>query len=101
MVNMNNLMKQAQMMQKKLQAAQEEISSREYTGNAGGGMVTATILGTGEAKSVKINPEILTEDIEILEDLVVTAFKNAKKKLDEDTQNNMSSLVPPGFKMPF
>lgn len=101
MVNMNNLMKQAQMMQKKLQDAQQEINAKEFIGKAGGEMVVVTILGTNEVKSIKINPEIVAEGIEILEDLIVTAFKNAKKKLDEETHNNMSGLVPSGFKMPF
>jgi nucleoid-associated protein EbfC len=102
MVNMNNLMKQAQVMQEKMQKAQEEISAREYIGNAGGEMVVVTLAGKGEIKSIKIDPSLCNkEEVEMLEDLVITAFKNAKKKLDDDTKDTMSGLLPPGMNMPF
>ena len=102
MVNMNNLMKQAQAMQQKMQDAQKEIAAREYSGNAAGEMVVVTLTGKGEAKSVKIDPSLCDKkEVEILEGLIVTAFKNAKKKLDDDTKDTMSDLLPPGMNMPF
>lgn len=102
MTNINQLMKQAQAMQQKLQSAQAELAEKLYTGDAGGGMVTVTMSGKMEVQSLKIDPSLLNkEDVEMLEDLIVTAFKHAKKKLDDDTQSSMSGLLPPGFKMPF
>ena len=102
MTNINHLMKQAQAMQQKLQAAQAEIANKSYTGDAGGGMVTVSMSGKGEVQSLKIDPSLLNkEELEMLEDLIITALKNAKKKLDEDAQDSMSGLLPPGFKMPF
>jgi DNA-binding YbaB/EbfC family protein len=102
MVNMNQLMQQAQAMQEKIKRIQSELAAREYTGEAGGKMVLATLSGKGEPVSIKIDPSICNEgEVEILEDLVITAFKNAKKKLDADAENTMSSVVPAGFKMPF
>lgn len=102
MVNMNQLMKQAQAMQKQYMDAQEKINSQEYTGSSGGEMVVATIDGKGEAKSIKIDPSLFDKDeVEMLEDLIITAFKNAKRKLDEQSKDTMSGILPPGMNMPF
>ncbi len=102
MVDMNNLMKQAQAMKEKMEQAQKELSSREYEGESGGGLISITLTGEGEMKSIKIDPSLCNKDeIDMLEDLVITAFKNAKHKLDEDKKNSVSGLLPPGMKMPF
>lgn len=107
MVNMANMMKQAQAMQKKMVEQQEKLASQEYTGSAGGGVVSLTINGKGEMLKIKISQEMLSPDeVEMLEDLVVAAFNDAKKKQTEDSESSMSGLMggmnlPAGMKMPF
>lgn len=107
MVNIANMMKQAQSMQKKMLEAQEKLAEQEYVGNAGGGVVSLTINGKGDLLKIKISMELASPDeIEILEDLIVAAFNDAKKKLNEDSENNFSGLMggmnlPAGFKLPF
>lgn len=107
MVNIANMMKQAQAMQKKMVEAQEELAKKEYTGSAGGGVVTVTIDGKGEMLRVKIAPELVNpEEVEILEDLLVAAFNEAKKKQTEDSESSMSGLMggmklPGGMQFPF
>jgi DNA-binding YbaB/EbfC family protein len=106
-MNIQQLMKQAQSMQKKMSEEQEKLASSEFEGSAGGGMVKVTISGKGELKSLKIDPSLIDpEDPEVLEDLIVAAFNNAKKDADEATGSAMSDMagglgLPPGFKMPF
>ncbi len=106
MVNMSLLMKQAQEMQKKMAESQQALEQKEYEGQAGGGMVKAKVNGKGHAKSFKIDSSIVSKDeIEMLEDLLVAAFNDAKKKQEEDSNSTMSSMfggnMPAGFKMPF
>lgn len=106
MVNMNQLMKQAQEMQKKMAESQKELEAKEYEGKAGGEMVKVFMSGRGELKSVKLDSAIVDkEEIEMLEDLIVAAVNDAKAKVDEDSKGSMSDMlggaVPPGFKMPF
>ncbi len=107
MVNIANMMKQAQAMQKKMMDAQEELAKKEYTGNAGGGVVAITIDGKGSLLKVKIAKELANpEELEILEDLIVAAFNDAKKKQNEDSESNLSGLMggmnlPAGLKFPF
>ncbi len=107
MVNIANMMKQAQAMQKKMIEAQEELAKKEYTGNAGGGVVSVSIDGKGEMLKVKIAPDIANaEEVEILEDLIVAAFNEAKKKQIEDSESSMSGLMggmklPGGMQFPF
>ncbi|NDF12392.1 MAG: YbaB/EbfC family nucleoid-associated protein [Proteobacteria bacterium] len=106
-MNLQKLMQQAQSMQKKVNEMQEKVGQMEITGTAGGGMVNVTITGKGEAKKVAIDPKIIDpNDKEMLEDLVVAAFNDAKRKADETMQKEMSGItsgmgLPPGFKMPF
>lgn len=106
-MNINQLMKQAQVMQKKMQEAQEQIEQMEVTGTAGGGMVTIVMNGKGTAKSIKIDPKVIdASDKEILEDLIVAAINDAKAKSEEESGKKMSDLtgglnLPAGFKMPF
>lgn len=107
MVNFNQFLKQAQSMQKKMQEMQDQMANTEYTGKAGGGLVHITVTGKGEARKISIDSSLLKEtEKEMLEDLIVAAFNDAKNKVDDDSQNSMSSAfgsmsLPPGLKMPF
>jgi len=100
-------MKQAQMMQKKVEEAQAELASKEYNGISGGGMVEITIDGKSTMKKIKIAKEIIDpEEVEVLEDLITAAYNDAKKKQEDDSSNIMGGLMggvkmPPGLKMPF
>jgi DNA-binding YbaB/EbfC family protein len=107
MVNINELLKQAQGMQKKMQEAQEEIANKEYYGKSGGGLVSITLNGRSEMKKISIDPSLLKEsEKEILEDLVLAAFNDVKNKVDADSKNSISDIfgnmpLPPDIKMPF
>jgi DNA-binding YbaB/EbfC family protein len=107
MVNINELLKQAQNMQKQMQEAQEEIANKEYYGKSGGGLVSITLNGKNEMKKISIDPSLLKEtEKEILEDLVLAAYSDVKNKADADSKNSMSDVfgnipLPPGMKMPF
>ena len=101
-----NLMKQAQAMQAAVQKAQAEIATLEVTGESGGGMVKVTMSGKHEVKRVQIEPQVASEDREMLEDLVAAAVNDAVHKVEQQTQARMSSVMsgvalPPGFKLPF
>ena len=96
--NMQNMMKQAQQMQQKLQ---EEIALIRVEASAGGGMVTVKMDGQKNVLSVKIDPEV-AGDVEMLQDLVMAALNEATKKVDEQTQSKMSGMLggmglPPGL----
>jgi DNA-binding YbaB/EbfC family protein len=101
------MMKQAQAMQAKLADAQEELSRLEVEGQSGGGMVKITLSGKGEMKAVHLDPSLLTPaDKEMVEDLIVAAYADAKAKADRATAEKMQSLtaglpLPPGMKLPF
>ena len=100
MGNMNNLMKQAQMLQKQMAEMQEEISNTVFEGNANGDLVVAQVNGKKELLSLKIKPEIVDpDDVEMLEDLVLSAVNEALRKADEETANKMGKLTG-GLKMP-
>jgi hypothetical protein len=107
MVNFNQFLKQAQTMQKKVQEMQEQMASKEYQGKSGGGVVSVIVTGKGELRKVEIDPSLLKpEEKEILEDLLVAAFNDAKQKSDHESQSSMESAfgnigLPPGFKLPF
>ena len=100
-----NLMKQAQEMQKNMQAAQEEIAQMEVTGQAGGGMVKVTMTGKHELVKVDIDDSLM-DDKEMLEDLFAAAVNSASRRVEEVSQEKMSGLtggmdMPAGMKMPF
>ncbi|MGC9385900.1 MAG: YbaB/EbfC family nucleoid-associated protein [Hydrogenovibrio sp.] len=102
---LGNLMKQAQEMQKNMQAAQEEIAQMEITGEAGGGMVKVVMTGKHELVKVKIDDSLM-DDKEMLEDLFAAAVNSAARRVEEETQERMAGLtggmeLPPGMKMPF
>ncbi len=96
-MNMQKLLKQAQQMQKKVQGAQEELKNKEFTGQAGGGMVNATVDGQGNVKSVNIKPEVVDpEDVEMLEDMIVSAIQNASEKASEGMSDALGDMgLPP------
>lgn len=92
--NMQQLMKQAQQMQKQLMAAQAELGETEVEGSAGGGLVTATMTGTGELVSLRIDPKAVDpDDVETLQDLVVAAVRDASRVVSEITQQTMGPLT--------
>jgi DNA-binding YbaB/EbfC family protein len=100
-----NMMKQAEALQRNMQKAQEEIARLEVVGESGGGMVKVTMTGKHEVKRVQIEPAVIGEDREMLEDLVGAAINDAVRRVETESQQRMSSLMsgmrlPPGFKMP-
>jgi DNA-binding YbaB/EbfC family protein len=102
MNNFNQLMKQAQQMQAKLMEAQNKMNELEITGTSGGGMVSVVINGKVEMKKLSIDPKLMSPDeAEIVADLVVAAFNDAKSKLEAQMSDQMGGLIPPGMKMPF
>ena len=107
MKNLGRLMQQAQEMQAKMAEFQEQLLDREIEGAAGGGMVTVTLNGKGEAKAVRVDPALADpDDMEVLEDLVVAAINDARTKIDAMTSEEMSKMtgglnLPPGMKLPF
>ncbi len=107
MVNVNQMMKQAQEMQKKMAQMQEKIAQAQYTGSAGGGMVSVCINGKSEFIKLSIDKSLaVPEEVEVIEDLVIAAFNEAKRKLDSESESAMSGMMgglglPAGFKLPF
>lgn len=103
---LGDLMKQAQAMQENLQKAQEELASMEVTGDAGAGMVRVIMTGRHDVKSVSIDPSLLSEDKEMLEDLIAAAFNDAVQRVDATSKERLSGLtaglnLPAGLKLPF
>jgi len=103
---MGNLMKQAQAMQENMQRMQEEVAKMEVEGQSGGGLVKVTLTGKHEARRVEIDPSLLEDDKEMLEDLVAAAINDAARRIEEEQQEKMAGVtggmnLPPGFKMPF
>ncbi len=93
-MNLNKLMKQAQKMQAQLMQAQEELAKTEVQGTAGGGLVSATVTGSGEVLSIKIDPKAVDpDDVESLEDLVVAALRDAATNAQELQQSTMGPLT--------
>ena len=100
------LMKQAQQMQDNLKRAQEELAAIEGEGQAGAGLVKVVMTCRHDVKRVTIDPSLLGEDRDMLEDLVAAAFNDAVRRAETTTQDKMAGLtsgmpLPPGFKMPF
>ena len=93
--NMNNLLKQAQKLQADMEKTQEELGNKMLEASSGGGAVTVTATGKKELKSVKINPDVL-DDVDMLQDLVLTAVNEVLRKADELTNNEMKK-----FNLPF
>ncbi|MCB1752677.1 MAG: YbaB/EbfC family nucleoid-associated protein [Gammaproteobacteria bacterium] len=101
-----NLMKQAQKMQADLQKAQEQLAREEVTGESGGGLVKVTMNGRHEVRRIEIDESLMSDDKEMLEDLVAAAINDVVHRIAEKTQESMSGLtagmgLPPGMKLPF
>ena len=99
--NMNDLMKQAQAMQEKMQRMQEDVAKMEVTGESGAGLVKVVMNGRHDVRSVNIDSSLLTEDKEILEDLLAAAVNDAVRKVEQMQKMTGGLQMPPGFKMPF
>ena len=92
--NMNNLMKQAQRMQRQMEEMQKELEEKEYTVTAGGGAVELVITGSNVVKAVTLKPEIVDpDDVEMLQDLLVAAFNEALRKVSSEKQSAMGGLT--------
>ncbi|MBR9912545.1 MAG: YbaB/EbfC family nucleoid-associated protein [Gammaproteobacteria bacterium] len=106
MKGLEDLMKQAQEMQANMQKVQEELANAEVQGQAGAGLVKVTMTGRHDVRKVDIDPSLLQEDKEVLEDLLAAAVNDAVRKVEANTRDKMGNLtagmqMPPGFKMPF
>ncbi|MGL5411606.1 YbaB/EbfC family nucleoid-associated protein [Cetobacterium sp.] len=94
MGNMNNLMKQAQQMQKKMEQMQKDLEEKEFEASVGGGAVTVKANGKKEVLAINIKPEVVDEDdVEMLEDLVLSAVNEALRKADEETSSQMGKVT--------
>jgi nucleoid-associated protein EbfC len=92
--NMNNLMKQAQKLQKDMEQAQKDLETKEFEASVGGGAVVVKANGKKEIIAIKIKPEVVdADDVEMLEDLVLSAVNEALKKADEESANSMGKLT--------
>jgi DNA-binding YbaB/EbfC family protein len=101
-----NLMKQAQAMQENMKKLQESLGQMEIEGQAGSGLVKVVMTGRHEVKRVTIDPKLLAEDRDMLEDLVAAAVNDAARKVEATTQEKMAAAtaglpLPPGMKLPF
>ena len=97
-MNIQQMMKQAQQMQERLQKQMAEL---RVEGNAGGGMVTVVMNGAKQVQSVTIDPEVVSkDDVVMLQDLIVAALNDAQRKADEELAQQMGGLLPPGMKLP-
>ena len=93
-MNMNNLMKQAQKMQKKMEEAQAALAEKTVETTSGGGAVKIVITGKKVIQSVKINPEVVdSDDVEMLEDLIVAAVNEAINKVEQTAEEEMSKIT--------
>ncbi|MEY4727436.1 MAG: Nucleoid-associated protein YbaB, partial [Pseudomonadota bacterium] len=101
---LSGLMKQAQAMQENLKKAQDELAFIEVTGESGSGLVKVLMTCKHEVKRITIDPSLLADDKDMLEDLVAAAFNDAVRKAAETSEAKMSKLtagLPPGLKLPF
>ncbi|MEO0983057.1 MAG: YbaB/EbfC family nucleoid-associated protein [Pseudomonadota bacterium] len=107
MKNMGDIMRQAQEMQAKIAEAQKEVEETEAEGVAGAGLVSVTLRGKGELVGLKIDPSLMGDEAEIVEDLIKAAHADARRRLDEAVEKAMKKAAGglggmlPGFKMPF
>lgn len=102
----SSLMKQLQEMQSHMQKAQEELATLEVVGESGGGMVKVTMTGRHDVQRVDIDASLLTDDKEMLEDLIAAAVNDAVRKVEKVNQDKLVNMagglsLPPGMKLPF
>ncbi|MCA3069544.1 MAG: YbaB/EbfC family nucleoid-associated protein [Rhodocyclaceae bacterium] len=101
-----NLMKQAQQMQENMRRMQEQLATQEVEGQAGAGLVKVTMTCRHDVKRVSIDPSVVGDDRELLEDLVAAAVNDAVRKVEATVQEKMGAMsagmgLPPGLKLPF
>ena len=97
-MNIQQMMKQAQQMQERLQ---KQMAETRVEATAGGGMVTVIMDGGKRLQSLKIDPEAVSkDDVEMLQDLILAAINDAHRKVDEELQKQMGGMLPPGLKIP-
>ena len=101
MKDLGKIMQQAQQMQAKMQEAQEKIESTEAEGVAGAGLVSVRLKGKGDMVSVRIDPSLMNDDAEIVEDLIKAAHSDAMEKAMKDATQGLGGGMLPGFKLPF
>ncbi|NLD70979.1 MAG: YbaB/EbfC family nucleoid-associated protein [Limnobacter sp.] len=100
------LMKQAQQMQENMKKAQEQLASIEVEGQSGAGLVKVTMTCRNDVKRISIDPSLMSDDKEMLEDLVVAAMNDALRRAEQTASEKMGAMtagmgLPPGFKLPF
>lgn len=103
---MGNIMKQAQQMQERMQKVQDELASLEVEGQAGAGMVKVIMTCNHNIRRVEIDPSLMDDDKDMLEDLIAAAFNDGVRRVQETSKEKMGDVtggmpLPPGFKMPF
>ena len=106
MLNIQGLMKQAQMMQERMRQTQEKLGEEEREGTSGGGLVKITLNGRHEMKKITISPEIVnTDEVDVLEDMVLAAYNDAHQKIDQMQEEGMKEATGGvnfgGLKIPF
>ena len=106
MKGLQDLMKQAQQLQERVAVAQQALERLEVRGEAGGGLVSATINGRYEVRALRIEPSLLREQHEVIEDLVAAAVNDALRRLGQQRREKLSEVtggmgLPPGFDLPF
>ena len=107
MNDMSQIMKQAKAMQEKMAEMQKKIEETEIEGSSGGGAIKVLMNGKHELKKININPSLInSQEVEVLEDLIVAAINDANKKIAENMNNQLGSVaggmgLPPGMKLPF
>lgn len=103
-MDINQLMKQAQALQEKMQKAQEDMLRHEVTGESGAGLVSVTMTGRCEIRRVSIDPSLMKEDREVLEDLIAAAVNDGVRKVEKFREEKMAATaggipLPPGMKL--
>jgi nucleoid-associated protein EbfC len=106
MKGLGGMMKQAQQMQEKMQKMQEEVANMQVVGESGAGMVKITMTGRHDVKLVEIDPSLMQDDKDMLEDLIAAAVNDANRRVEAISQEKMGSVtagipLPPGMKLPF
>lgn len=92
--NMQSMIRQAQKMQENIEAKKAELEEKEYVVTSGGGMVEITLKGNHEVKSIGLNPEVVDpDDVEMLEDMLVAAFNEAVRQIDEESEREMEKVT--------
>ncbi len=96
--NMNQLMKEAKKMQADMEKSQEELTSKEFEATSGGGAISVKVSGSKQIKEIKINKEVVDpDDVEMLQDLIITCVNEALRKVDDETSSQMGKFNIPGF----